>query len=138
MTLEEKVVQAMLNNDKFSAWLGIKLMAIKPGYCELKMSVKKDMLNGFDILHGGVTFALADSALAFAANAHGKKSVSIEANMSYVESCKEGDELTAIANQASISKKIAVYNILVKNQEDKTVALFKGTVYRTDKEWFTD
>lgn len=135
MNLEQKVVNKMLENDKFSAWLGIELVEIKPGTCTLKMAVKKDMLNGFDILHGGVTFAMADSALAFAANSHGRKSVSIEASMSYVAACKEGDVLTATAQEASVTNKIGIYNIEVKNQNGNNVALFKGTVYRTEKEW---
>ncbi len=135
MNLENKIVNAMLENDKFSAWLGIELIDIKPGSCILKMMVKKDMLNGFDILHGGVTFAMADSALAFAANSHGRKSVSIEASMSYIESCKEGDILIAKASETSMTNKIGIYTIEVKNQNDKIVSIFKGTVYRTEKEW---
>jgi acyl-CoA thioesterase len=126
----------MLEHDSFSRWLGISLHEIKPGFCILKMMVREEMLNGFGILHGGVTFALADSALAFAANSHGRKSVSIETNMSYVESCLKGDELTATATQASLTNKIAVYHVEICNQTKKTVALFKGTVYRTEKEWF--
>lgn len=133
--LAHKVVNTMLANDKFSAWLGIELIELKSGYCVLKMKVRNEMLNGFDILHGGITFSLADSALAFAANSHGKKSVSIEASMSYVESCKEGDELTAIASEISVTNKIGIYNIEVSNQEGTKVALFKGTVYRTGKDW---
>ena len=135
MNLEHKVVKSMLERDKFSTWLGIDLVEIKPGLCALKMTVKEDMLNGFDILHGGVTFALADSALAFAANSHGRKSVSIEASMSYIEACKKGDVLTAVASEASITNKIGIYTIDVKNQNSKTIALFKGTVYRTEKQW---
>jgi acyl-CoA thioesterase len=100
------------------------------------MKVKKEMLNGFAILHGGITFSLADSALAFASNSHGRMSVSIEASMSYVESGKEGDVLTATANEISLSNKIGIYDIEVKNQNNKLIAHFKGTVYRTSKEWF--
>lgn len=136
MNLEQKIVGTMLEHDYFSQWLGITLQEIKPGFCVLKMKIRKEMLNGFGILHGGVTFALADSALAFAANSLGRKSVSIETNMSYVESCSQDDELTATATQASLTNRIAVYQVEICNQTKKTVALFKGTVYRTEKEWF--
>jgi len=94
------------------------------------------MLNGFGILHGGITFSLADSALAFASNSHGKKSVSIEASMSYIGQVMEGDILTATAEEASLTNKIGIYNITVTKEDKTVVALFKGTVYRTDKLWF--
>ena len=126
----------MLKNDLFSRWLGIEPVSIQKGRCVLKMSVRKEMLNGFAIAHGGITYSLADSALAFASNSHGRKSVSVETSISHVEPVKEGDILIADAAEVSISNKIAVYHITVKNQEEKVVALFKGTVYRTAKQWF--
>lgn len=131
-----KVVEQMLKNDLFSRWLGIEPVSIQKGRCVLKMTVRKEMLNGFAIAHGGITYSLADSALAFASNSHGRKSVSVETSISHVEPVKEGDVLIAEAVEVSISNKIAVYHITVKNQEEKIVALFKGTVYRTAKQWF--
>ena len=126
----------MLKNDLFSRWLGIEPVTIQKGRCVLKMTVRKEMLNGFAIAHGGITYSLADSALAFASNSHGRKSVSVETSISHVEPVKEGDVLIADAEEVSISNKIAVYHITVKNQKEKVVALFKGTVYRTAKQWF--
>lgn len=96
------------------------------------------MLNGFSILHGGITYSLADSALAFASNAHGIKAVSIETSISHVEACKEGDVLTAIAEEKHLTNKTGVYYVTVLNQDQKQVALFKGTVYRTGKPWFPE
>lgn len=131
--LARKVVDKMFNNDPFSQWLGIQRLDDAPGSSVLSMKVRKEMLNGFDILHGGVTFSLADSALAFASNSYGKISLSIEAGMSYLEAAMEGDILTATAEEVSITNKIAIYHITVKNQDNKKIALFKGTVYRTGK-----
>ena len=131
-----KVVEQMLKNDLFSRWLGIEPVSVHKGRCVLKMTVRKEMLNGFSIAHGGITYSLADSALAFASNSHGRKSVSVETSISHVEPVKEGDELIAEAEEVSLSNKIAVYHITVKNQKGKVVALFKGTVYRTAKQWF--
>lgn len=136
--LAVKVVNEMYSKDLFSQWLGIELVKVATGRCVLKMKVRKEMLNGFAILHGGVTFSLADSALAFASNSHGRKSVSIETSMSYIEQVKEGDMLTAIAEEVSLTNKIGIYNIIVTKQDNTKVALFKGTVYRTGKEWFLE
>ncbi len=130
-----KVVDRMYNNDPFSQWLGIERVKDGAGYSELKMTIRKEMLNGFDIAHGGITYALADSALAFASNGHGRMSVSVETSISHTESLKEGDMITAVAEEMSLSNKIGVYHITIKNQNQKVVSLFKGTVYRTGKEW---
>jgi acyl-CoA thioesterase len=135
-TLAWKVVEQMLKNDLFSRWLGIELLLIEEGHCVLKMVVRKEMLNGFSIAHGGITYSLADSALAFASNSHGRKSVSVETGISHTSAVKEGDVLTATASEVSLSNKIGVYHITIKNQQDTVVALFKGTVYRTSKDWF--
>ena len=130
-----KIVDKMYLNDPFSLWLGIERLDEKPGFCQLKMKVRKEMLNGFGIAHGGITYSLADSALAFAANGHGKMAVSVETSISHTESVKEGDELYATATEKSKSNKIAIYEVEIKNQKEELVALFKGTVYRTSKDW---
>jgi len=132
----ENIVDAMYQNDAFSQWLGIEVVEVKDGYCELKMTVRKEMLNGFQIAHGGIAYSLADSALAFASNSHGRKSLSVETSISHLMSVKEGDVITTETNEISLSHKIGVYLISIKNQNDKEVAIFKGTVYRSSKEWF--
>ena len=136
MSLPEKVVGKMYDNDAFSKWLGIEVVEAKDGYCELKMPVRKEMLNGFQIAHGGIAYSLADSALAFASNSHGRKSLSVETSISHTVSVKEGDVLTANTEELSLSDKIGVYLITITNQDNQEVAYFKGTVYRTTKEWF--
>src|ERR1700747_2432539 len=132
---EEIIRNKMYANDAFSKWLGIEIVKVGEGSCELKMKVRKEMLNGFAIAHGGITYSLADSALAFASNSHGKKAVSVETSISHTQTVKEHDDLIAIATEQHMSDKIAVYQIVVTNQENKTVALFKGVVYRTQKDW---
>ncbi|MBP6335220.1 MAG: hotdog fold thioesterase [Bacteroidia bacterium] len=133
--LAERVVDKMFDHDAFSQWLQIERVLIEAGKCVLKMKVRKEMLNGFGIAHGGITYSLADSALAFASNSHGRKSVSVETSISHTHALREGEEITATAEEVSLTDKIAVYNITIKNNQGKTVALFKGTVYRTSKEW---
>lgn len=138
MTEEEKakfVVDQMYNNDPFSQWLGIERLKDAPGDSVLRMTVRKEMLNGFDIGHGGITYSLADSALAFASNSHGRKCVSVETSISHVQPIMEGDLLTTQVEEVSLTNKIGIYHVKVINQHDVEVALFKGSVYRTSKSW---
>ncbi len=130
-----QIVHKMFDNDAFSKWLGIELIEIGDGISVLRMKVRKEMLNGFDVLHGGITYSLADSSLAFASNSYGRKSMSIETSISHTLPCKEGDVLTTKTVERSLTNRIGIYDISVINQDDKVVALFKGTVYRSDKEW---
>lgn len=134
--LAKAVVDRMMSKDWFSQWLGIEVLEIRPGTCTLRCTVTKDMLNGFAIAHGGITYSLSDSALAFASNSHGKMAVSVETSISHLAAVKEIDVLTAVATERSCSNKIGVYEVVVTNQENATVALFKGTVYRKSQDWF--
>lgn len=135
MSLADKVVHKMYDNDWFSQWLGIEILEINSGSCKLKMTVRKEMLNGFAIAHGGITYSLADSAFAFACNSHGRKSVSVETSISHTLALKEGDVIIATARELHVSNKIGVYQIDITNQDEKIVALFKGTCYRTSEQW---
>jgi acyl-CoA thioesterase len=119
----EAVLQQMLAQDAFSRLLGLEVEAVDAGYC-----------NGFGILHGGVSYAAADSALAFACNSHGRLSVALSTSMDYLEPGQLGDMLTVEAQEQSLKNKVSVYNIRVTNQKGVLVALFKGTAYRTGKE----
>ncbi|GAB4384952.1 MAG: hydroxyphenylacetyl-CoA thioesterase PaaI [Salibacteraceae bacterium] len=129
------VVDKMFTNDPFSQWLGIERLEVAAGRCVLKMVVRKEMLNGFSIAHGGIAYSLADSALAFASNGHGRVAVSVETSISHTEPVREGDVLIATADEQHCSNRIAVYHVRITNQRNELVALFKGTVYRTSKEW---
>ncbi|HIO68090.1 MAG TPA: hotdog fold thioesterase [Flavobacteriales bacterium] len=134
--LATKVVDQMYNNDPFSQWLGIERVEDGVGTSLLRMAVTKEMLNGFGIAHGGITYSLADSALAFASNSYGEQCVSVETSISHTKAVKEGDVLTAIAKEANRTNKTSVYEITVFNQDNETVAIFRGNVYNTRKEWF--
>lgn len=129
------IIDAMFNNDPFSQWLGIERLKEGPGFCTLQLRVRKEMLNGFAIAHGGITYALADSALAFAANAHGRKCVSVETSISHTQPVFEGDVLTTEVEEVSLNHKIGIYTVRVINQHNVDVALFKGSVYRRSEHW---
>ena len=135
MEKAEKIVNTMINGDAFSQWLGIEVMKVSEGFCKLEMTVRDEMTNGFNIAHGGISYSLADSALAFAANSDGVQSLSIETTISHTKKVMSGDRLTAETKEISKNEKNAVYNISITNQEDVEVAHFKGTVYRTKKKW---
>ena len=136
MSNSQKIVNKMFDKDAFSQWLGIEIIEVKDGYCELKMTVRKEMLNGFQIAHGGIAYSLADSALAFASNSHGRKSLSVETSISHTVSGKKDDVLIAMTEELFLSDNIGVYLISITNHKKQEVAHFKGTVYRTSKEWF--
>ena len=130
-----QIVNEMMESDLFSQWLGIEIESVELGACRISMIVREEMLNGFGIAHGGITFSLADSAFAFASNSQGRKAMSIECNINHLSQVKVGDRLTAVATESSVSNKLAVYHIEIIDQYEKKVALFKGMVYRTSMEW---
>ncbi len=131
----ERIVDAMMEKDRFSQWLGIERIEEKEGFCKLKMIIRKEMCNGFEIAHGGISFSLADSALAFASNSYGRHALSIETSISHIKPLKAGDAIIAIATEQSKSNKIGIYEVRIENEKNELVALFKGTVYRKDAEW---
>lgn len=129
----EELVAGMVSRDGFSDWLGVEIIKVSPGGCTAKLRVRREMLNGFGMCHGGIPYSLADSALAFASNTHGTVTVSIENTISYPAPVGEGDILTAVAEEESAGNRIAFYRVTVTNQSNVAVALFTGTVYRTSK-----
>ncbi len=134
----EKVVGHMMEKDEFSRWLGIEVIEIRPGYSKIKMKVRKNMLNGFGTTHGGITFSLADSALAFASNNYGRVAVALETSLAFPRPVYEKDELTAEAIEQSKGNSVGIYNVTVTNRENVKVGIFRGTVYRTKKEFFKE
>lgn len=125
----------MYDHDPFSRWLGIERVQVAPGRCVLRMTVREEMLNGFAIAHGGITYSLADSALAFAANTYGIQAVSVETGITHTRPVRAGDVLTATAVELNRSTRFATYQVTVEDQQQRTVALFKGTVFRTGEAW---
>ena len=138
MNNPQNIINKMFDQDAFSQWLGIQIVDVSEGYCQIKMTVRNEMLNGFQIAHGGIAYSLADSALAFASNSNGKKSLSVDTSISHTISIKDGDELTATTKEFFLSDKMGVYLISITNNENQKIAYFKGTVYRTSKDWISE
>ena len=132
--LAERVVKGMLARDEFSRWLGIETLEIAPRRSVVRMKVRQEMVNGFGVGHGGIVYALADSALAFASNTHGSVTVAIENSISYPAPVHVGDALTATADEDTATTRLGFYRVLVRNQRQEVVATFRGTVYKTHRE----
>ncbi len=129
-----KIPHKMLSQDAYSQWLGIEILECEIGRCKVAMTVRKEMLNSMNKAHGGITYSLADTAFGFAANTHGRFSVSIETSINHIEAVNEGDYLTAESVIEKVNNKLG-FNIIEVKRGDELVALFKGVVYRTNKEW---
>ena len=124
----------MLSKDPFSTWLGIEVLSVELERCKVGMTIRKEMLNSMGKAHGGISYSLADTAFGFSANTHGKYAVSIETSINHIEALEEGDYITAEA-VTDISKTKVGFNIIEVKRGDQIVALFKGVVYRTSKDW---
>jgi acyl-CoA thioesterase len=132
-TIHEDVVNHMMENDFFSQWLGIEVLVVKEGYSKIKMTIRKEMVNGFGIVHGGIPFSLADSAFAFACNNRNNLSVALDTSINFIKAVHVGDVLTAEAKELHNGRSTGLYQISIINQNDHLVAQFKGLCYRTDK-----
>jgi len=124
----------MLSLDSYSQWLGIEILECELGRCRVAMTVRKEMLNSMNKAHGGITYSLADTAFGFAANTHGRFAVSVETSINHIEAVNEGDYLVAESIIEKVNNKLG-FNIIEVKRGDEMVALFKGVVYRTQKEW---
>jgi acyl-CoA thioesterase len=136
MKTPERIVDKMLAKDSFSKWLGIEVLEIKEGYCKLKMEVREDMLNGFGVIHGGVTYSLADSALAFASNSTNIVSLTLNTTMNYPASAFLGDVLYAEASKNYLTTKTGVFDVKVFKSNGELTGVFRGTTYRTSEKHF--
>ena len=127
------VVNQMMKDDLFSQWLGIQIIEIKEGYSKIKMKVRKEMMNGLHIVHGGIAFSLADSSFAFACNSRNNLSVALDTSINFLKPVHVDDELIAEAKEMHNGKSTGLYQIKITNQNNHVVALFKGTCFRTNK-----
>jgi acyl-CoA thioesterase len=128
--IAEAVRDSMFASDRASQALGLEVIAIAPGTATLTMTVRADMLNGFEICHGGMIATLADSAFAFACNSRDALTVASGFAIDIVAPARLGDRLSAVAVELSLTGRTGVYDVTVKNQRDELVAAFRGRSYR--------
>ncbi|MFN4299863.1 MAG: PaaI family thioesterase [Thermaurantimonas sp.] len=128
------IVQLMMANDAFSQWLGITVEEIRPGYCSLSMIVRPEMTNGFGITHGGIAISLADSALAFAANAAGRMAKTVQLSCQYIRPVNAHERLQATAIETERTHRFSYIEVIITRGSEKIAALH-GMAYLSDKEW---
>jgi acyl-CoA thioesterase len=124
--LAAAVGEAMYARDTASQSLGMALEEVRPGYARLRMRVRADMLNGHGSCHGGVVFALADSAFAFACNSHDIVTVAAGCSIEFLAPAHEGDELVAVAEERFLEGRNGVYDVDVRGADEALVATFRG------------
>jgi acyl-CoA thioesterase len=131
--MPRQVVDRMMQQDRFSQWLGIEVLEVTEGYSRIRMTIREEMVNGFGIVHGGIPFSLADSAFAFACNNRNNISVALDTHMSFIKPMHPGDIVTAEAREVHDGRSTGVYLVSLANQRNEQVGLFKGTCFRTGK-----
>lgn len=131
--LSKEVVGFMMKEDRFSQWLGIEVEEVTEGYSRIKMVIREEMINGLGIIHGGVTFSLADSAFAFACNNRNNLSVALDTSINFLKPVHVNDTLIAEAKEIHNGRSTGLYQVVITNQHQQEVALFKGTCFRTQK-----
>ncbi len=126
-----EVAEFMLAHDQHAQHLGVNILDVQPGKAVLGLTIRPDMINGLGVCHGGVSFALADTAFAFACNSRNQVTYALQCSISYTVPAKVGDVLTASAEELSYQGRTGVYDVRVSNQENQIVALFRGVAYRS-------
>jgi len=126
---------AMYSDDRCSKALGMELLEVRPGYARMRMAVRKEMTNGHNIGHGGMTFSLADSTFAFACNSHNKPAVAVNCMIDFISQVQLGDVLTATAVEQSLAGRYGVYDVRIDNQHGEAVALFRGKSMQLKGAW---
>lgn len=132
------ILKALIDQDHYSRWLGLIIDDFGLGYCKLHFTIRQEMLNGFGIVHGGIVFSAADSAFAFACNSHGRLSVALDVQISFIRPAQEGDTLHVDAKEIHLGYKTSFYDIAITNEQKEIVATFKSTAYRTSKNVIPD
>jgi len=129
----KRCADRMYQSDQASRELGIDISVTAPGKVSARMTVRPSMLNGFDICHGGYIFTLADTAFAFACNAYDDVTVASGASIEFLRPAREGDRLRAEAEELSRSGRSGIYDVVVCNQDDTRIAVFRGRAHATGK-----
>lgn len=124
--LAEAAAQALMARDNASVALGIKLIEVHPGYARMQMSVRSDMVNIHGTAHGGMVFALADTAFGYACNTHNKIAVASSCSIDFLRPTLLGETLTATAVEQAVVGRNGVYDVRVENNKGELVALFRG------------
>ncbi len=122
----DKVARAMLAAEGTGPAWGIEIVEAREGYARIRMRLRPDMLNGHGIAHGGMVFALADTAFAYACNGRNVKTVAAQGSIVFLDAAREGEMLIAEAEEAALVGRSGVYNVSVRTQDGRAIAEFQG------------
>ncbi len=126
LQLARACAKQMFSDDQASRDLGMSITIIEPGVAEAHMTVTINMVNGHDVCHGGFIFMVADSAFAFACNCYDEVTVASGADVNFLYPARLGDELIARARETQRGRRAGVYDVEVRNQEERLIAVFRG------------
>jgi len=129
----EAAARDMYANDVAVQALGIVIDEVRPGFARARLRVRPDFLNGHSICHGGFVFTLADTAFAYACNSYGRATVAAAGSIDFLRPVRAGDELTAIAQERSRSRRSGIYDVSVQNQNQTLIAVFRGRSNEIEK-----
>jgi acyl-CoA thioesterase len=129
------VGRAILEADHAARQLGIELVDIKPGYAQMTMAIRPEMANGHGIGHGGMTFSLADTAMAYASNSRNQRAVAQSITVHFLAPTHPGDLLTATATEVNRTQRTGIYDVVVTNQKSERIAVFRGTTHTIKGEY---
>ena len=129
------IVAQMMEADAMSQWLGIEVLESAPGVCRCRLNVRDDMVNGFGIAHGAITYALADSTLAFAVNAQGRHAVSVTSTIQHLAPVMLGDVIESQTIMRSAGQRVVHVDVEVTNQRGERVAWLTATGYKRSTSW---
>jgi acyl-CoA thioesterase len=124
--LASRVAHGMLAAEGTGPAWGIRIEEVRAGYARLSMTIRADMLNGHGIVHGGMVFALADTAFAYVCNGRNEKTVAAQASIIFLGSAEEGDVLIAEGEEAATAGRSAVTRVTVRTSDGHPIAEFTG------------
>ena len=124
--IAKRCAEVMYASDAASKALGIRVDVAEAGKAVASMTVREDMVNGFDVCHGGIVFTLADTAFAFACNGYDNRTFAAAASIDFLRPARLGDELRAVAREDYRGSKTGFFTAEVRNQRDEVVAMFRG------------
>ena len=130
--IAERAVDALYGRDRASQSLGMSVTTVRPGFAQVTMAVRPDMVNGHGLCHGGLIFALGDSAFAFACNTYDEATVGAAASIDFLASARAGDTLTVEARELWRTRRNGLYEIVIFNGHGERLALLRGRSYRID------
>jgi acyl-CoA thioesterase len=124
--LAARVAAAMLADEGTGPAWGIAIEEAREGYARIRMALRPDMLNGHGIGHGGMVFALADTAFAYACNGRNVRAVAAQASIVFLDAARAGEELVAEAREAALAGRSGVYHVAVRTGDGRAIAEFQG------------